>query len=50
MATTVTVTFRDIRCQCNRLLLRISSTSSARCEVKCSRCAKLAIYQSSTGR
>ena len=49
MASTVQVTFRDVRCGCHRLLLRVSSTSSARFEVKCSRCAKLSIYQASTG-
>lgn len=48
-ATQSQVTFRDVRCGCHRLLLRVSSTSSARFEVKCSRCAKLAVYQSSTG-
>lgn len=49
MAPAVQVTFREVRCACHRLLLRVSSTSSARLEVKCSRCAKLAIYQASTG-
>lgn len=44
------IVFREIRCACHRLLLRVSSTSSARFEVKCSRCSRLAMYQSSTGQ
>lgn len=45
----MSVTFRELRCGCHRLLARISSTSSAKLEIKCPRCAKLALYQASTG-
>lgn len=41
--------FKELRCQCHRLLARVSSTAACRLEVKCSRCARLAIYQTSTG-
>lgn len=37
-------TFREVRCECNRMLLRISSTSQARIEAKCIRCHKVTVF------
>lgn len=34
-----TAQLNDARCQCHRLLFRVSSTSNARIEAKCPRCA-----------
>lgn len=48
-ATSMTVVFKDLRCSCHRLIARVSSTSSARIESKCSRCAKVTLFQVSTG-
>lgn len=44
-------TYRDLRCLCHRLLMRVSSTSaSARIEAKCPRCSKVTTFQvTSTG-
>ena len=44
------VMFRDVRCpQCHKMVNRISSTSSAKLEVKCVRCRVTSIIQVSTG-
>lgn len=49
MATATGVTFKDLRCSCNKLFAKVSSTSSARIETKCGRCHTICIFQVSTG-
>lgn len=44
MTTVVNSTFREVRCACNRMLLRISSTSQAKVEAKCPRCHQVTAF------
>lgn len=37
-------TFREIRCVCHRLLLKISSTSQAKIEAKCIKCKQTTVF------
>lgn len=44
MTTVINSTFREVRCACNRMLLRISSTSQAKVEAKCPRCHQITAF------